>query len=391
MNCTIREVKKRFFDGAHRMRSPEETREIVEPLMDQIGVTEVIDITSYDRLGIPCFAANRVTPVPGSFRFHPGKGMDPVQAEVSAMVDAVEKYSAELPGQPMELAGFDELGAFRAVDPEDLFPSRKPEDNEKIQWLPGYDLLYDEAVLVPGNAVFHPYNPAGMAFPIFKSDPHGLAGGNVIEESILYAMLEVIETDALSCADRERSMGTRLRIDAAGPARDLLDTYTDAGIEIHLWLLRGRTSIPTIAAAADDTVTRDPGLLLLGSACHTNPEIACLQALTEVARNRAAKLYKGEFHPERELILQKAGYERMKRINKDWFAEADEISLSDLPDISTSYIDRDIHAVMEELRPHVERICICDVSRTAFPVVRVVIPGLEVSHLDKERVRKGPA
>jgi ribosomal protein S12 methylthiotransferase accessory factor len=388
MNCTIREVKKRFFDGAHRMRSPDETRGIVEPLMDQIGVTDVIDITSYDRLGIPCFAANRVTNVPGGYRFHPGKGLDRVQAEVSAMVDAVEKYSAERPGQPMALAGFDELGAFRAVDPEDLYPSRKPEQDEKIQWIAGFDILYDEEVLVPGNAVFHPYNPAGMAFPIFKSDPHGLAGGNVIEESILYAMLEVIETDALSCADRERSMGTRLNVDTAGPVRKLLDVFAEAGIEIHLWLLDGRTSLPTIAAAADDTVMRDPSLLVLGAACHTNPEIACLEALTEVARNRAAQLYKGEFHPERELILQKAGYERMKRINKDWFAEADKIGLSDLPDQSTPYIDRDIHAVIEELRPHVERICVCDISRTALPVVRVVIPGLEVSHLDKERVRK---
>ena len=373
------------------MRSPEETRGIVEPIMDQIGVTGVIDITSCDRLGIPCFAANRITPVPGSFRFHPGKGLDPVQARVSAMVDAVEKFSAERYGQPMELAGFDELGAFRAVDPEDLFPTRKPNDDEKLQWVAGYDLLYNEEVLVPANAVFHPYNAGGMAPPIFKSDPHGLAAGNVIEEAILHAILEVIETDALSCADRERSMGTRLKVDSAGPVRDLLDIYSDAGIDIHLWLLEGRTSIPTIAAAADDTVARDPGLLLLGSSCHPNPVIACLQALTEVARNRAARLYKGEFHPERELILQKAGYERMKRINKDWFSRAGWIDLSDLPDKSTSRIDEDIRLVTEELRPHVDRICVCDLSRTIFPVVRVVIPGLEVSHLDKERIRKGPA
>ena len=30
------------------------------------------------------------------------------------------------------------------------------------------------------------------------------------------------------------------------------------GIDIHLWLLDGKTPIPTVAAAADDTVTKDP-------------------------------------------------------------------------------------------------------------------------------------
>ncbi|HUU75293.1 MAG TPA: YcaO-like family protein [Methanoregulaceae archaeon] len=388
MNIIIREVKKHYFNGTHRVCLPKETQEFAEPLMDTIGVSELAEITSIDRLGIPCFAAYRTTAPPGGFRFHPGKGRNPEEARASAMMEAIEKFSGEYHGQRRDLASFEELGPFKAVDPEELIPSRKIEENEKIHWTPGHDILYDEEVLVPSNAVFHPYPPGGMARPLFKSDTTGMASGNVTEEAILYGMLEVLEKDALSCADRERSMGTRLVVDRQGPAGTLLDIFEKAGIDIHLWLLEGRTGIPTIAAAADDTVTKDPSLLVVGAASHTNPETACLQALTEVARNRAAHIYKGEFHPEREMILQKAGYERIKRINKDWFAERNEISLNELTDMSTSSIDQDIRVVMDELRPHVERICVCDLTVTAVPAVRVVIPGLEVSHVNKERVRK---
>jgi ribosomal protein S12 methylthiotransferase accessory factor YcaO len=35
---------------------------------------------------------------------------------------------------------------------------------------------------------------------------------------------------------------------------------------------------PTVAAAADDTVTRDPAMIVIGSGTHAGPEIAALRA-----------------------------------------------------------------------------------------------------------------
>jgi len=59
MNQVLRHVPKRYFDGTHRAKSPDETLAMVEPLMGTIGVEEVIDITEADRVGIPCFSAYR--------------------------------------------------------------------------------------------------------------------------------------------------------------------------------------------------------------------------------------------------------------------------------------------------------------------------------------------
>lgn len=387
MAITIRPVEKLYFDGTHRSRSPEETRAAVEPLMAEIGVTEIVDVTPLDRIGVPVFAAVRPGAALGAARVHAGGGKDPVHARVSAMMEALERYCAEYRGDRMEYATYEEIGPARAVHPEDLLLSRKHEQGEKVHWTPTWDILNDEEIYIPSNAVFHPYASLGMAVPLFRSDTNGLASGNVIEEAILHALFEVIERDALSIAEQERDLGQRLVIGKECAAREFLDRFEENGIDIHLWLLGGKTNVPTVAAAADDPVTKDPALLVMGSGTHLAPEIAALRALIEVARSRGSYLHGGRSDPQRERIIRKAGYERLKRINRMWYADAETVDIADIPDASTRRFDTDIRTVLEEVAVHTDRVCVCDLSRTPVPVVRVVAPGFEASHMDPNRRR----
>jgi len=208
----------------------------------------------------------------------------------------------------------------------------------------------------------------------------------VREEAILHGLLELLERDAMSRAERKRNMGKRLAVDTEGPARALTERFDAAGIAIHLWLLEGITRVPVVAAAADDQVAKDPALLMMGSGCHPDPEIAAARALTEVAFSRAAYLRERTTSPPREMLLARAGYDRMKRINREWFADAPAVPVSSLPDVSSQWIDEDIALILDDLRPRVDRVCVVDLPRTPVPVVRVVVPGLEVSHLHKDRV-----
>lgn len=387
MAITIRPVEKLYFDGTHRSRSPEETHAAVEPLMPEIGVTEIIDVTPLDRIGIPVFAAVRPGAARGAVRVHAGKGKEPIHARVSAMMEALERYCAEYRGDRMEYATYEEIGPGRAMHPEDLLLPRELKQGEKVHWTPGWDILNDEEIYLPSNAVFHPYDSLGMAFPLFRSDTNGLASGNVIEEAILHALFEVIERDALSTADAQRDLGRRLVIEKECAAREVLDRFEENGIAIHLWLLEGKTGVPTVAAAADDTVTKDPAMLVIGSGTHLSPEIAALRALTEVAQSRGSYLQGGRTDPQREMIIRKAGYERLKRINRMWFTDADAVEIAEIPDASTRRFDTDIRQVLEEVAVHTDRVCVCDLSRTAVPVVRVVVPGFEVSYMDPDRKR----
>jgi ribosomal protein S12 methylthiotransferase accessory factor len=153
MVITIRPVKKQYFDGTHRYRSPEETYAAVEPLMAEIGVSEIIDVTPLDRLGIPVFSAVRPGAARGAVRVHAGKGKEPVHARVSAMMEALERYCAEYRGDRMEYATYEEIGPGRAVHPEDLIIPRELEQGEKLHWTPAWDILNDEEVYLPSNAV----------------------------------------------------------------------------------------------------------------------------------------------------------------------------------------------------------------------------------------------
>jgi len=390
MPFTLARGEKRFFSGTHRTRTPEETLAAVEPLMEDIGVTEVVDLTPLDRLGIPCFAAMRPSRAWGSVQIHPGKGSDPKQARVSAMMEAVERFSAEYRADPMQLASFEEIGVAKAVDPQDLILPRRLAMGEKVHWTEGWDLLNEEQVWVPSNAVFFPYDTRGMVTPLFRPDPNGLGAGNTREEAILHGLLEVVERDALSQATRENRLGKRLVLPGEGIARHLLERCQAAGLSVHLWLVAGRTRVPVVAAAADDPAARDPALLVMGSGAHTDPGIAAIRALTEMAHSRVIHFHGDGKNPERQEMVQRIGYDRMKRVNRAWFAEGEEVSLPQVHGLATDTIDGDIRAVIRELGGQIQRLCICDLSRTEIPVVRVVVPGMEVSILNVDRNRSAP-
>ncbi|MDD1645059.1 MAG: YcaO-related McrA-glycine thioamidation protein [Methanomicrobiales archaeon] len=391
MPFTLARGEKRYFTGTHRTRTPEETLTAVAPLMEDIGVTEVVDLTPLDRLGIPCFAAMRPSRAWGSVQIHPGKGADPLQARVSAMMEAVERFSAEYRADPMQIASYEEIGVARAVDPQDLILPRRLAMGEKVHWTEGWDLLNEEPVWVPANAVFYPYDSRGMVTPLFRPDPNGLGAGNTREEAILHGLLEVVERDALSVATQANRLGKRLVLPEGGIARGLLDRCLAAGLAVHLWLVPGRTRVPVVAAAADDPVARDPALLVTGSGAHTDPEIAAIRALTELANSRVIHFHGEGKNPGRQEMVQRIGYDRLKRVNRAWFAVAEEIPLGQVPGLATDTIDGDIRAVMRELEEQVPRICICDLNRTGIPVVRVVVPGMEVSHLNVDRSRSAVA
>ncbi len=151
--------------------------------------------------------------------------------------------------------------------------------------------------------------------------------------------------------------------------------------------------IPTIAAIADDTILKDPALLTLGIGTHLNPEIAVLRALTEVAQSRATQIHGTREDTSRAVLMRKAGYERMKKINKHYFEEENNviIDLSDIEDKSTDSLKKDIEITTNELkRNNIDKILFKNLTRKeiGINVVRVIIPGTENFSIDPDRVGK---
>ncbi|AAB85484.1 conserved protein [Methanothermobacter thermautotrophicus str. Delta H] len=368
---------------------PSETLKAFGDKLSMIGVTRITEITHLDRIGIPVFSAIRPTAEDGAVSIYAGKGATRTQARASAMMEAFERYSAERKPEDETFTAHPE--DCDGLDPESLILPGSTDLKSELEWINAENLTGDEEVPVPANAVFHPYNPPEGCMSLFRSNTNGLASGNAREEAIFHGLMEVIERDAWSLFEARR--GPKVEVDCSGTDNDiisgLLEKFHAAGVEVTLVDLTADTGVATVAAVADDTVLRDPALLTMGVGTHLDPEIAVIRALTEVAQSRATQIHGTREDTVRAEFMRRAGYERMKRLNRHWFSEPeDTITLDEMEDLSTRSFRGDLEITLRKLRESgLEDVFYVDLTRdVGVPVVRVIVPGLEVFSVDPERV-----
>ena len=376
-----------------RIIPPEKTLDRVLPILPQIGICDPLDITPLDNIGIPVFAVDRPGASKGAVKNYNGKGATPEQAKASAAMEAMERYSAEQRDTDEIVYGTvqEAMDVGMTVDPKDLIlPLRTLEvfDTAEIAWVLGYEMLRGSKIWVPACAVFHPYFP-DSDFPLFRYHTNGIAAGNTIEEAILHALLELIERDAWSMAEGRGMAFADVIVEEDSIPGKLLKMMEDKGIRIHLKDLTHDIGIPTIGAAADDTITKDPELLTIGVGTHLNPEIACIRAITEVAQSRTTHKHGVKGNARLLKIANDMGYEKVKAVNSLWYRDLEEkVRLKDMKDLSTPYVLDDIEVVLDRLvQTGFDMVIVNDLTRpeTGVPVVRMTVPGLEVSTMDPER------
>lgn len=386
-----------YFKGTHRVIAPEKTIEINEDKLKTAGITRIADITDLDRIGLPIYTAIRPTAEDGAVSIYGGKGITKDHARASAMMEGFERYSAERhESDETTIATLEEISSKgNYINPESLnLPKdfkKQNLDSMKLEWSIAKDIISDEEYFVPTNAIYHPYIHSKDSESLFKSNTNGLASGNILEEAILHGIFEVIERDAWSIFELTHKNYSQIDLDSieSDIVNDTIDKFESEGIKIKLMDFTADINVPTIAASADDTVTRDAGLLTLGMGTHLDPEVAILRALTEVAQSRATQINGAREDTVRADFAREAGYERMKRINKYYFREEDEkISLSSIENKSTTSINRDLEIVKDELIANdIDKILYHDLTRPELDVsvVRVIIPEMELYALDPSR------
>jgi ribosomal protein S12 methylthiotransferase accessory factor len=383
-------------DTGIRTMLPEETLKRILPLLSAAGMEPLEDITQRDNIGIPVFSIARPITAHGKKKFYNGKGPTPEQAKASAIMEAMERYSAER-------RDTDEIvhGTFReasengfTLDPaEMILPLRTLNFymNDVIAWCTGFELLRGEEIWVPACAVYHPYVADGD-MQLIRFHTNGIAAGNTMEEAILHSMLELIERDAWSIYEHHERPGTDVIVEEGSLCAKLIKQFNDNGVEIFLKDLTSDIGIPTIGAASDDTVTKDPELLNIGVGTHLNPEIAAIRALTEVAQSRTTHKHGSKINTQLQKVSQDMGYENIKKVNRVWYSKSgSSVRLSEMKRLDTPYVLDDIEVLFDNLiRCGFDKVIAVDLTRpeVGVPAVRMIIPGLEVSTMDPER--EGP-
>ncbi len=237
-----------------------------------------------------------------------GKGRSDVQARVSGLCEAIERYCGVWRGEAaVTRAAYEQLGPQCAVHPDELlmfspaqFAAREewnadpahrlhrvPERfdvSRPVDWSAAWSLTHDRERKVPAAYAWYGH-PDVAEHTYCYSDSNGNASGNTLEEAILQGFCEIVERDAVA-------LWWYNRIPRAGFDPDSLgDPYVAALTEHYrrmgrsLWLLdiTADLGIPVIVGVShrEGHPVQD---VIVGFGAHVDPRIAAIRALTEVSQ-----------------------------------------------------------------------------------------------------------
>ena len=387
---TLQQCPKVYILETHRSKTPASTLQFIETTRSLVGMMAFRDATDMDRIGLPVFTCDRLRP-DHSKTSHTGKGVSKTQAQVSLMMEAIERYCSEfrdeyrgklVRGSTIELSN-----DFNVLNPQELIlPSFSDYRTERaLHWVWGFDVSAQEDILVPAAAVYHPFHLDENT--LLKTHTNGLASGNTMEEAIFHGMTEVIERDAWSIAKFNSEMNAAVTVEDEPEHQfiiELMRKFEKAGVEVTARDLTTDTGVPVIAAFSQDAL--HPNLMPFdGFGAHLDPRVAMARALLELATTRAFFIQKHGLDSLQENI---PFYYSDEDLEDPRFYALEQKGLGEMESQYSNDILEDIKTLLKKLeRCGLSRTVVVDLTRSdvGIPVVRVIIPGMEVYCFDKDR------
>ena len=314
---SLKACPKVYILETHRSKTPDSTLQFIQKVKETAGMLSFRNASEVDRIGIPVFTCDRIRP-DGSKTSHTGKGVSPIQAQVSITMEAIERYCSEFRDEyatKLVRGSYALLkGNFNVLDPQEMILSRMSnyQSDKEIDWIWGHDLSSDENILVPACAVYHPFQQDGVF--LFSTHTNGIAAGNTYEEAVIHGLAELIERDAWSIARYTHHFTDALFMEDEPENQfiiDVLGQFEKAEIEIVTKDLTTDINVPVVAAFSRDLVYREM-VPIDGFGAHLDPRVAMVRALLEIATTRALFLQKYGLEGMCEtspMYLQGEGYE----------------------------------------------------------------------------------
>ncbi|WP_018157111.1 TOMM precursor leader peptide-binding protein [Demetria terragena] len=406
-------------DNGYRVCTPKETYDRLEHHISPIlGAISHLETLNTDEEGITySFVAGHNFGVAGhnmgllrnNMRGQSGgKGRTEIQAKVSGMCEAIERYSGVWSeGLPEVRSSYNALTT-RALDPAGYlcyspaqYAMRKvwnadpknrlqviPEvfdRDRQVDWTPARSLTTGEEVMVPSGLVWfgHPdLEVPGQRYAI--TDSNGGAAGNTLDEAVLQAMCEVYERDAVALWWFNRSPRPGVDLDAIESPylQQMIDFY--ATMDREIWVLDLSNDLGVSTFAAFSRRKHEVEDIMVGFGAHPDPNIAFYRSLTELnqflpfvrARDEDGNTVYGT---EDEATLD---WCKTRTMAKDsWVAPATDLPLTQLDSIERQlpstmgdlvrYLVDDLAAagmetlVVNQTRPDIE-----------LAVAKVFVPGM---------------
>lgn len=386
----MNQLNKSYTWGSHRLISPAQTLTNIQPHLAAMGIARCADVTGLDRLGIPVYCVMR--PTRPWLQVSNGKGISPEAAKVSALMEGIEIFHAETPGDDLHrdcLKSLSERGQ-NIVAPNVLPQYRQDvffSPDFEIDWVRGESLLDKERVWLPASAV---YDCSARHSPnLYWVGTNGLASGNHLLEATLHGLYELIERDAIA----RLSVNGRLNLQRDCQFIDL-NTVTDPCVrqlservraaEFKLVLIWVKSCVPinTFWAVLLDRNPYHTSITTnIGYGTHLSPGIAATRAITEAAQSRLTFIHGARDDIKADRIYQTTSihdrlYHYFDRIES-------KTAWQTLSDFAKDNLLEDSDYVLRSLETAgYSQIYRIDLTRPPFeiPVVKVFVPGLKINH-----------
>lgn len=325
----------------------------------------------------------------GSF----GKGSTAEQAEASALMEAIERYSGIFQGDEIRIKRrFTDFAPGEAILPNDVqlfsqrqFETRLQEEHphpvpppldpaEKIDWTPVWSLRDRRFRYVPTGLAYFFYHDA-------HTDSNGCAAGNTLEEAIVQGFLELVERDSYAIWWYNRLRRAELDLDQFDDSyvRDLRTQFAAAGRKVWVLDVTSDLGVPTYVAIMH-WIRDGHENIEFGSGAHFDRRIALLRALTELNQFLAIGMMDGASGDKPSLD----GVTPLRLQDHPFLLPAENPVVPPAPGLKLAYNSRaQVEACVDVARDAGYDFLVLDQTRpdVGVPVVRVIVPGLRHFYL----------
>jgi oxazoline/thiazoline synthase len=411
---------KRFrADGGHRVEPPEETFERLKHHISPItGVVSSLERLSDERSGLVCSysAGHNFAMITDTLFFlrqnlrgqSGGKGMTDVQARVSGICEAMERYSGVHRGdEPSTRASYRALGE-QAIHPNDCMrfsPTQyagrhawnanqkftkfhivpEPlEDDLEVDWTPVWSLTRGEFRYLPSAYCYYGHPDLKRRF-FCTADANGNAAGSTLEEAVLQGFMELVERDSVALWWYNRIPRAGVDLDSFDEpyTRALADYYASINRECWVLDITSDLGIPTFVGVSRRT-DRPVEDIVIGFGAHFDARVAILRALTEVNQFFPAVSRVNPDGSTRYWFHDRDAIEWWKTAtvaNQPYLAPPPGVPLRTASDYEAPRRDDlldDVNACVEVAGRHGLEVFVLDQTRpdVGVSVAKVVVPGL---------------
>ncbi|MEW9532371.1 TOMM precursor leader peptide-binding protein [Microbispora sp. NPDC049125] len=349
----------------------------------------------------PAFTASGLAGVRAGLRARSsGKGATALDAQVSALCEAIERHSGFFQGdEPMVRAAYREIEG-DAVHPDamQLFHSRQfagrdrwnaahgpfhqvcdPFDPDAaIDWTPVWSLTGERHRFVATSLLYYNSPPTGRRY--CSANSNGTAAGSSVEDAVVQGFFELVERDAVALWWYNRARRPAADLDAlADPWIDRLrQVHAEMGREV--WALDLTTDLGIPAYAALSRRTDKPAEdIALGFGAHFSPRTALRRALTELNQMLPPLAGVGDGADYTCDDPAAVGWWRAATVeNQPYLLPSPGPAAPVHPFSRRPDLRDDVAAIADLVRRHGMELLILDQTRPdlELPVVKVIVPGL---------------